>query len=316
MDQLLTVVIPVYNQVDWLGDALENLACQSYKNFLVVVGDNCSEDDIESKVKEFSARLNIIHRRDEEFLPKAANWTRAISYSESKFTMLHHADDLLHKDCVKILYEMFARHEDVDFFHGRFRPIYADGSSAGGLSKFPFSYKYRYDNSLLNLICTPSICGLTFKTELFNNTGGFDNDLVHLHDWELNYRMLKNCKSFMYVNKEFGSWRTGKLKDELMHVQNKETLKLLRKFNPSSSLILALRVRQYIQSQVQFYEKHKDWEVEFLDSIWENGFQDYSAAYNDSFLSTVASSMAKIVLSAYYQVKKLSFIFSIKGSVQ
>ena len=49
----LTVLIPTYNRAQFLERALQSLTRQTYKQFQVIVTDNCSSDNTDHVVEKF-----------------------------------------------------------------------------------------------------------------------------------------------------------------------------------------------------------------------------------------------------------------------
>ena len=43
-DNLVSIMIPTYNQEDYIGEAVESALRQDYSNLVVVVTDDCSTD--------------------------------------------------------------------------------------------------------------------------------------------------------------------------------------------------------------------------------------------------------------------------------
>jgi glycosyltransferase involved in cell wall biosynthesis len=61
----LAIVLPAYNST-FLSSALDSIAAQTYKDFTVYIGDDCSPHDLKSIVDRYSNRINLIYRRFDE----------------------------------------------------------------------------------------------------------------------------------------------------------------------------------------------------------------------------------------------------------
>lgn len=66
----LSVIIPAYNEEEHIKNLLSDLKAQTYKNFEVIVVDDCSTDNTVEITKEFgvkilvSGRHNLSHSRN------------------------------------------------------------------------------------------------------------------------------------------------------------------------------------------------------------------------------------------------------------
>ena len=98
-DQLVSIVIPVYNGMPYLPHALTSALEQDYSNVEVVVIDNASTDGTTEYLKGLSdARLRVVHRQYTQLA--AANWSEAIHNARGDLIKLMCADDLITSDAI------------------------------------------------------------------------------------------------------------------------------------------------------------------------------------------------------------------------
>lgn len=98
-EQLVSVVIPVYNGMPYLPDALASALQQNYPNLEIVVIDNASSDGTTEYLKGLAdPRLRVIHR--EHTQPAAANWSEAIHNARGDLVKLMCADDLIARGAI------------------------------------------------------------------------------------------------------------------------------------------------------------------------------------------------------------------------
>ena len=229
----LTVVIPTYNQDSLLLEALQALEAQSDKGFITIVCDNVSTDKTQ-EICEQSELKNLIYIQETEFLSKADNWDRAIRYSETEYTMLHHSDDLLNPTAIENVLKAIQKNNSAGVIHGSRGIISESGKYVDSFFSYPFRYLIEPEHNLLNFFMDLSIIGLTFKTELYKTRGKFDNSFTHLHDWDAFRRMLE-CSSSYYIPNSLGYWRMHPLPLKLEILSFQESLRIL---NSSSSKTL------------------------------------------------------------------------------
>ena len=91
---LVSIVIPVYNGMPFLPDALESALAQGYSDLEVVVVENGSTDGTADWLRgQNDARLRVVYRSETQ--SPGDNWTQAIAESSGRFVKLMCADDLI-----------------------------------------------------------------------------------------------------------------------------------------------------------------------------------------------------------------------------
>ncbi len=229
----LTVIIPTYNQDELLCEALQALEKQSDQRFFTIVCDNVSSDRTEEICKQ-SKLSDLTYIKETEFLSKADNWDRAICYSKTEYSMLHHSDDLLSPNAIQDILIAVSQNKDAGVIHGSRGLLLETGEFKNPSLSYPFRYLIEPKDNLLNFFMDLSIIGLTFKTELYKLNGRFDNSYTHLHDWDAFRRILEKSASF-YIPESLGYWRMHPLPLKLEILSFKESLRIL---NLSSSISL------------------------------------------------------------------------------
>ncbi len=92
--QLVSIVIPVFNGMPYLPEALTSALEQDYPNLEIVVIDNASTDGTSEYLTGLDdPRLRVIHRENTQ--PAAANWSEAIHSARGDLVKLVCADDLI-----------------------------------------------------------------------------------------------------------------------------------------------------------------------------------------------------------------------------
>ena len=97
---LVCICIPTYNSEKTIKTTVLSLLNQSYKNIIIKIIDNDSNDktlNLISSIKD--KRLKII--RSNRKISIHENHNKCIKYSEGKYTGIFHSDDIYHKDIIK-----------------------------------------------------------------------------------------------------------------------------------------------------------------------------------------------------------------------
>ncbi|MGA2161173.1 MAG: glycosyltransferase [Methanoregula sp.] len=89
----VSILIPTYNQPDYLRQALGSIASQTYKDIEVVITDDSEDNSILFVVDEFSTKLDIKYFKNPVRRGSPDNWNEAIAQSSGEYIKFLHHDD-------------------------------------------------------------------------------------------------------------------------------------------------------------------------------------------------------------------------------
>ncbi|MFX0200277.1 MAG: glycosyltransferase family 2 protein [Candidatus Hodarchaeota archaeon] len=88
----LSVCIPVYNGEKYIGTTIHSILNQTFKDFELIISDNCSTDNTLSTIKEFSdERIRLIE--NDEHTPMYPNFNRCLRAARGEYIKFLLADD-------------------------------------------------------------------------------------------------------------------------------------------------------------------------------------------------------------------------------
>ena len=99
----LTVLIPTYNRAVFLERALHSLTQQTYKQFQVIVTDNCSIDNTDNVIEKFKSELNITYLKSKTNLGAIRNWEIGLLATKTKWVKILWSDDWLEPEALELL---------------------------------------------------------------------------------------------------------------------------------------------------------------------------------------------------------------------
>ena len=102
-----SVIIPTYNQRDFLKKAIESVLNQSFKSFEIIIIDNFSTDGTEKLLKSFKKKIIYKKIRNHGVIAKSRN--RGIKLSKGKWISFLDSDDLWTKDKLKENYKIIQK---------------------------------------------------------------------------------------------------------------------------------------------------------------------------------------------------------------
>ncbi len=94
---LVSVVLPVYNQADLLGDSIESVLAQTYTEFELIVINDGSTDGVEAVLARYVGhpKVRVLTQANQK-LPKALS--NGFSFARGEFWTWTSADNLMHPD--------------------------------------------------------------------------------------------------------------------------------------------------------------------------------------------------------------------------
>ncbi|MBL7086676.1 MAG: glycosyltransferase family 2 protein [Candidatus Cloacimonetes bacterium] len=97
----ISILIPTHNDSKYLGDCLDSIVSQSYKNYEIIICDDHSKKDEFDKIKSIVSKYNekcesITLHRNETNLGYQRNWNKCIELANNDIFHILHADDVFH----------------------------------------------------------------------------------------------------------------------------------------------------------------------------------------------------------------------------
>jgi glycosyltransferase involved in cell wall biosynthesis len=89
----VSILIPTYNQPEYLRHALESIVLQTYKDIEVIITDDSTDDSLFSVVDEFSTKLDIKYFKNSVRRGSPENWNESIGKSNGQYIKFLHHDD-------------------------------------------------------------------------------------------------------------------------------------------------------------------------------------------------------------------------------
>lgn len=102
-EDLVSILMPIYNSEKWLSESIESVINQSYKNWELILVDDCSTDsskDIAMKYAKLNSKIKYYRLDKNSGAAKARN--KALEMSKGRFIAYLDADDLWKKDKLKL----------------------------------------------------------------------------------------------------------------------------------------------------------------------------------------------------------------------
>lgn len=115
-EALVSVVTPVHNGAEYLGQCIESVLAQTHANWVHVIADNASTDaspEIAERYARQDSRITLV--RSEEFVDVNSSLNRAFSltHPQSRWCKAVLADDWVYPECLERMLGSAARSESI-----------------------------------------------------------------------------------------------------------------------------------------------------------------------------------------------------------
>ena len=187
---LVSVIIPLYNRVSLVGEAIDSLVKQTYANWEAIIVDDGSEDGSFEYMRgrsQVDKRIKVLRR---ERQPKGAPTCRNIGIEQAtgEYIIFLDSDDLLASFCLESRVSSFQKHLEYDFLVFPmllFENEIKDSSLLWNTDT--------QDNDLLRFTRGDSVWSITgpiHKKKFLQSVGGFDELLPFWQDLDLHIQLL------------------------------------------------------------------------------------------------------------------------------
>ena len=126
----VSVIIPMYNVEKYIKQCLESVAAQTFKNYEVIVVDDCSTDNsvkmVESLKADFEGRLQLIKMKKNNGSPGFPR-NKGIKLAKGKYIVFLDSDDLFIDTALEELFNL-AEETQADVLHANQFITSTDGS--------------------------------------------------------------------------------------------------------------------------------------------------------------------------------------------
>lgn len=204
----VTVIIPVYNVIDYLEDCLNSVLNQSYSNLEIILIDDGSYDGSQSvcdKTQAKDSRVKVIHQQNKG-LSAARN--AGLDLASGEYIMFLDSDDYWETDTVAYMLEL-AIESKADMVIGEYRRIDEDGEITSTIcNNIKEKYQIMSEDDIwdiANRIISVVVWSKIYRSSIWLNLR-FAEGRIHEDQTILHY-IIKKCTRITYTNKVIINYR-------------------------------------------------------------------------------------------------------------
>jgi glycosyltransferase involved in cell wall biosynthesis len=189
---LVSIIIPCYNQADFLPEAIESTLEQAYTNREVLVVDDGSRDSTPQVATAYAVVRYI--RQENSGVSAARN--AGVTQSRGEYLVFLDADDRLLPKALEIGVGSLSQHPTCAFASGYCRLIGADGSPLWEYEPRRISSEHYLELLRGNYIWCPG--SVIYRRSAVESVNGFDLSLGGCADYDLYLRITRSSPVFCH----------------------------------------------------------------------------------------------------------------------
>jgi glycosyltransferase involved in cell wall biosynthesis len=208
----VSIIIPSYNHEKYIGQAIDSVVSQTFKDWELIVIDDGSKDnsvEIIKKSKDPRIKLFVQENRDAPF-----TINRGIRESSGDYIAILNSDDTFEPQ--KIQKSVQFLDQGLDFVFGKLYVIDEKGKKMGDESESARWIDIQLNNSrepdnlnklLFRLSYTVTTSNFVFRKKIIEDIGYFHEKLHYAHDYNFLIKIFGNNKKVKFIPEYLSSYR-------------------------------------------------------------------------------------------------------------
>ncbi len=278
MNYLVSVIVPCYQQGEYLQETLYSILNQTYQNWECIVVNDGSTDNTKEVTESFcnkDPRFRYVEQKNQG--PSIARNT-GINASQGEFILPLDADDIIAPTYMSKAMDCFEKHPDTQI-------VYCKARFFGAIEQEWELPKYSYESFIwLNSI----FCSAFFRRSDFDKTIGYNPNMVYgFEDWDLWLSILTPNSIVYQIDEPLFFYRQKDLSRSTTSLEN------LKKLYPI------------------IYQNHKEIYKPYLSHIIEyhNASLLYEIEAHNAILKVKASKSYRLGYALLHPIYKLLNLF-------
>lgn len=224
-EKKVCVIMPHYNQAEYIIEALESVVSQSYKNLEIVIFDDCSTDKAAKEIinrlaeNKFLLNSNIPLKviKSSKNCGAAHGRNEAIKSCNSEYILPLDSDDRISKTYIEKAVNILNSNKEIGVVYCR-AMLFGDVDEEWVLPEFSMP-EFLYGNCIF--------CSALYKKKNWEKVGGYNENLKNeWEDYDLWLKMISNGDKVYRIDEELFFYRqhttnyTKKYKNNIKEVLN------------------------------------------------------------------------------------------------
>lgn len=128
MEELISIVLPVYNGEKYLRESIDSVLAQTYKNWELLIVDDCSTDSSAAIAKEYASKdRRIYYYRNEKNLRLPRNLNKGFRLAKGDYLTWTSDDNKFKPTALEKMYDALKNNQNAQFVFASCRVINSEG---------------------------------------------------------------------------------------------------------------------------------------------------------------------------------------------
>lgn len=208
---MVSIIIPVYNVEQYIGECLESILNQRYKDYELIIIDDGSTDKSLDIIYNYKNKFEniLILKQENKGVSEARNL--AMNYVNGKYVIYIDSDDFLDENMLEIL---VARSEkfNADITICEYYFYYSENSNKNRIQKYDVDEERVYEkDEVIKYMLEDKLQGQLwhklFKTDLLKATNFTFESGRYIQDIFPVFKAISNCNRIVFVKKPLYYYR-------------------------------------------------------------------------------------------------------------
>lgn len=195
MEELISIVLPVYNGEKYLRESIDSVLAQTYKNWELLIVDDCSTDSSAAIAKEYASKdRRIYYYRNENNLRLPRNLNKGFRLAKGDYLTWTSDDNKFKPMALEKMYDALKNNQDAQFVFASCRVINSEGEEIEYIM---------VDDKRKKQIVGHNVVGACFMytRKAYEEVGEYNPDFTLVEDydyWQRIYQYIKRAhKEFL-----------------------------------------------------------------------------------------------------------------------
>ena len=315
MDELISVIVPVYKTEKYLKRCVQSIQKQNYSNIEIILVDDGSPDrsgEMCDKLAEEDNRIKVVHKKNGG-LSSARN--AGIEASSGTLICFVDSDDYVEKDYVSTLYSMITDH-NADLAKINYKEVDTDDYSEPGKAANISVYEGKQVEEAFLKLRVDSACVFMYKRTLIGDTrfpvGKTSEDIP------FNFQIFQKASKFVFCpSNKYYYWHNpdsisnGPLdrnmlnylhfrKEIYQHYLEKDNAELIR-----LSEVLYARAAMGLMARMALYGISGDMDEKECKAKFTNVFKPHAKEYYRDKETAFSRKVLAVLVFNFYPLVKI-----------
>ena len=274
----LSVIIPVYNNEDFIAKTIESVLKQSFRDFEIILVNDGSSDHSRDIIERFATQDQRIVCINQENQGVSSARNSGLAIAQGEFVHFVDGDDLLPKDSLMHLNQISIV-DDCDVIAGVYERVDGVTPYTNGMAKHLSKKTAKIDKEDIELLFSWSLCNKWFRKSIideyhlrFENYSHFE-DAVFLYSYLIHTDKIYSCPHLVYTYRKplanIGRTTTQEVNQVLLEDSNKAFFRIQEITVDFSEAFRSELNRRYISSLIgDYYRRVWRLEKDFQDHVY------------------------------------------------